>query len=332
LNLEGSTQESQAKHGSGDPNNSLDSPENFAITDINRPLVQREGGLMLLLDGKQVALALQAPLRDRITKFISTHRRKPGLAVVIVGENPASQVYVRNKVKTTQNLGMESFHFELPQNISELELLKKVRELNADVKVDGILVQLPLPPHLNAEKILAAIDPQKDPDGLTITNLGLLFAGQKRVAPCTPWGVMEILKYYKIPIAGTRACVIGRSNIVGKPMAHLLLEAQATVTICHSKTVDLMRHTRDAEIVVVAAGRERFIGREAFAKDAVVIDVGMHRPTQGSFAGKLCGDVRFEELEGHVRAATPVPGGVGPMTIQILMENTVCLAELRVGG
>lgn len=284
---------------------------------------------MIRLDGSLVARTRQAQLKEKIDQFVQRTGRKPGLAVVIVGEDPASQVYVRNKAKTTVALGMESFHFELPAAISQTELEAKINELNRDPKVDGILVQLPLPRHIKAESVLDSILPEKDPDGLTTGNLGLLMAGRKRVAPCTPAGVMAILEHYQIPVAGKNAVVIGRSNIVGKPMAQLLLEANATVTICHSKTKDLFEHTRRADIVVVAAGQPRFIGRDAFRAGAVVIDVGIHRMSSGDLAGKLCGDVRFEELGDHVMAATPVPGGVGPMTIQMLMENTLRLAEQR---
>ncbi len=285
---------------------------------------------MLRLSGTEVAKARQVSLRERVEKFVAQNGRKPGLAVIIVGDDSASQVYVRNKVKTSVSLGLESFHFELPASIAEEELIAQIERLNRDETVDGILVQLPLPKHIRPEKALDAILPEKDPDGLTVGNLGLLFAGRKRVAPCTPFGVMAILAHYGIDVAGRHAVVVGRSNIVGKPMAHLLLEANATVTICHSKTRNLIEECQKGDIVVVAAGQPRFLGREAFRKGAVVIDVGIHRPTEGEFAGKLCGDVRFEELEGWVQAATPVPGGVGPMTIQMLMENTVHLAELRV--
>lgn len=282
---------------------------------------------MIRLSGPEVAKAREPELRRRIQSFQARAGRKPGLAVVIVGHDPASQVYVRNKVKTTLALGMESFHFELPATISEKDLIAKIDELNRDPKVDGILVQLPLPKGLRSDTVLAAIRPEKDPDGLTIGNLGLLFAGRKRIAPCTPWGVMAILAHHKIDVAGMDAVVVGRSNIVGKPMAQLLLEANATVTMCHSRTRNLAEHCKKADLVVVAAGQPRFLGREAFREGAIVIDVGMHRPTEGDFAGKLCGDVRFEELNGLVKAATPVPGGVGPMTIQMLMENTVELAH-----
>lgn len=283
---------------------------------------------MIRLEGTLVAKTRQLALKDKVSVFQQTYGRAPGLAVVIVGEDPASQVYVRNKVKTCGLVGIRSFHYELPGTITEEELKDTVRELNRNTEVDGILVQLPLPKHIHPDVIINEILPEKDPDGLTIGNLGLLMAGRKRVAPCTPWGVMAILEHYGIEVAGMNAVVIGRSNIVGKPMAQLLQDANATVTVCHSRTRDLYAHTRLADLVVVAAGQERFIGGDAFKKDAIVIDVGMHRPTQGPFAGKLCGDVRFEELEGRVKAATPVPGGVGPMTIQMLMENTLRLAEL----
>lgn len=283
---------------------------------------------LLKLDGAAVAKARQARLREKIANFERRVQRKPGLAVLIVGEDPASQVYVRNKVKTTETIGMRSFHAAFPADITESALVSRIEELNDDPSVNGILVQLPLPPHLDADRVLNTISPEKDPDGLTVGNLGLLLAGRKRVAPCTPWGVMAILDHYNIAVAGRNVVVIGRSNIVGKPMAQLLLEANATVTICHSRTRDLFAHTRAAEIVIVAAGKPRFLGRDAFAVGAVVVDVGIHRPSEGAFAGKLCGDVRYEELEGHAAAATPVPGGVGPMTIQMLMENTLHLAEL----
>ena len=284
---------------------------------------------MLRLSGTEVAKVRHEALKAKIAAFATATGRRPGLAVIIVGEDPASQVYVRNKVKTTLALGMESFHFEVPATISEAELIAKVQELNRDPKVDGILVQLPLPKNIRSDLVLETILPEKDPDGLTVGNLGLLFAGRKRVAPCTPWGVMAILSHYHVQVAGRHAVVVGRSNIVGKPMAQLLLEGNATVTICHSRTTDLASFTRQGDIVVAAAGQARFMGREHFKKGAFVVDVGMHRPDSGDFAGKLCGDVRYEELEGWAEGATPVPGGVGPMTIQMLMENTVQLATLR---
>jgi methylenetetrahydrofolate dehydrogenase (NADP+)/methenyltetrahydrofolate cyclohydrolase len=283
---------------------------------------------MLRLDGTHVAKVRQVELQQKILRFQQSYGRAPGLAVLLVGADPASQVYVRNKRQKCEVLGMKSLHFDLPAHVSQSALREQIEALNQDSTIDGILVQLPLPSGLSAEEAVESIRPSKDPDGLTYTNLGLLWAGKARVAPCTPSGVMAILEHYQIPTAGQNVVVIGRSNIVGKPMAHLLSQANATVTICHSKTKDLLEHTLRADIVVVAAGQPRFLGKEAFAAGSVVIDVGVHRPSSGPFANKLCGDVRFEELEGWVSAATPVPGGVGPMTIQMLMENTVRLAEL----
>ena len=266
----------------------------------------------------------RAQLREQVEAFEQKHARKPGLAVIIVGENAASQVYVRNKIKACAEAGIASFHIGKPATITQDELLKTIRELNVRPDVDGILVQLPLPKGLNETEALEAIRSDKDPDGLTSGNLGLLMAGRKRVAPCTPLGVMKILEHYRVEIEGRRAVVIGRSNIVGKPMAQLLLEANATVTTAHSKTLDLAGVAKTADILVVAAGRARFIGREAVKPGAVVIDVGMHRTDKG-----LCGDVRLEELQGVASAYTPVPGGVGPMTIQMLLENTLTLAEAK---
>jgi methylenetetrahydrofolate dehydrogenase (NADP+)/methenyltetrahydrofolate cyclohydrolase len=277
---------------------------------------------MLRLDGKVVADARRAVLKEKIAHFTKTRGRKPGLAVVIVGEDPASQVYVRSKVKTTTEVGMHSVHVELPKETTQDELLKHIAKLNGDASVDGILVQLPLPKHIDTNAVIDAIKPEKDPDGLTTGNLGLLLSGRLRVAPCTPFGVMKILEHYKIDPAGKRVTVVGRSNIVGKPMAQLMLDADATVTIAHSKTKDLRRHTKDADIVVVAAGKPQFLGKDDFNKDAVVIDVGIHRTPEK----RVMGDVRYLELD--VQAATPVPGGVGPMTIQMLMENTLTLAEI----
>ncbi len=280
------------------------------------------------LSGPEVAKARQALLIPRIQAFHTANGQPPGLAVVLVGADPASEIYVRNKSRTCETLGMRSFRSDFPASISETDLIAQIQQLNAKPEVHGILVQLPLPSQIREAKVLESIHPEKDPDGLTYENLGLLWAGRKRVAPCTPWGVMAILEHYKIPLDGKNAVVVGRSNIVGKPMAQLLLEANATVTVCHSRTKDLLSHTRNADVVVVAAGQPRFLGRDAFQKGATVIDVGIHRPAEGDYQGKICGDVRFEELEGWAAAATPVPGGVGPMTIQMLMENTLHLAEL----
>ena len=287
---------------------------------------------MQILDGKKVAAGIKNQLKRSVEAFKQSTGRPPGLTVILVGDDPASEVYVRNKDKACEAIGMKSELIKLPAETSQEELTQKIQGLNADDSVDGILVQLPLPSHLDSEKALEAIDPTKDPDGLTQTNMGLLWAGKPRVASCTPQGVMSLLKVYEIPIEGQHAVVIGRSNIVGKPMAQLLNMANATVTICHSRTKDLEKHTKLADILVVAAGKPRFLGKEAIKEGAVVIDVGIHRQMDEDGKPKLCGDVRFEELEGIASAATPVPGGVGPLTIATLLENTVRLAELREGS
>lgn len=281
---------------------------------------------MLILDGKEVSREVRAGLTPRIQKFTEKVGRAPHLTVVIVGDDKASHVYVKNKKIACESIGMSSSIHQLPQETTQKELHDLLLKLNTDDKVDGVLVQLPLPAHLKADDVLKTLSAEKDADGLTYGALGFFFAGKPVVSPCTPAGVMRILKHYQIPIAGARAVVIGRSNIVGKPMAHMLMEADATVTICHSKTKNMAEIIREADIVVVAAGKARFLGKNDFKKDAVVIDVGMHGSGLG---GKLCGDVRYEELEGHVKAATPVPGGVGPMTIATLLENTCWLAEKR---
>lgn len=282
---------------------------------------------MLILNGKEVAKEVRSSLIPRVESFTRKIGRAPHLAVILVGEDKASQVYVRNKKTSCESVGMSSSIHVMPTNTTQLELDKQIQLLNDDESVDGILVQFPLPKHLSADEVLKLVAPEKDADGLTYVSLGYFFAGKPFVKPCTPEGVMTILKHYNIPLEGLNAVVIGRSNIVGKPMAHLLTEANATVTLGHSKTKNLSDITRKADLVVVAAGKARMFGREDFKKDAVVIDVGIHHGADG----KLCGDVRFEELEGHVAAATPVPGGVGPMTIATLLQNTCILAEKRAG-
>lgn len=278
---------------------------------------------MIRLDGKEAAAKRRQIIKERVEQFKTKYGKAPGLAVVLVGDDPASQVYVKNKEKGCAELGIASWRYDIDKKHNQEELDALLNRLNADADVHGILVQIPLPPNFKLERVLEQVNPRKDADSLTYENMGLLWAGRPRVKPCTPHGVMVVLKHHNIDVAGKRAVVIGRSNIVGKPMAQLLMDAQATVTICHTKTPNIKAHTLEADIVVVAAGQPRAFGREYFKKDAVVIDVGIHRQENG----KLCGDVRFEELEGHVRAATPVPGGVGPMTITMLLENTVELAE-----
>lgn len=277
-----------------------------------------------VLDGKLVSKHLRNQIRAQVAEFKEQGKRPPGLAVIIVGDDPASQVYVRHKIKACKEVGIESFEYQAPATLTREDLKKKIEEFNQNEAIDGILVQLPLPEHLSSDEVLTWVDPMKDADCLTAENLGLLWAGRPRTKPCTPSGVMEILKYYEIPIQGARAAVVGRSEIVGKPMGLMLLQGDATVTMCHSKTLNLRQILLESDVVVVAAGRPLLLGREDFKKDSVVIDVGIHRDQ-----GKLCGDVRFDELEGQVAAATPVPGGVGPMTITMLLSNTLDLYRLH---
>ncbi|UYL10035.1 bifunctional methylenetetrahydrofolate dehydrogenase/methenyltetrahydrofolate cyclohydrolase FolD [Bdellovibrio sp. SKB1291214] len=281
---------------------------------------------MLVLDGKEVSNQVRSSLVPRIAAFKTKNGRAPHLAVIIVGEDAASQVYVRNKKASCEKIGMTSTIHALRTDTTQEELTEMIQTLNNDADVDGILVQFPLPKHLSSDEVLKTVSPLKDADGLTYSSLGYFFAGSPLVKPCTPQGVMTILKHYNINVEGMNAVVVGRSNIVGKPMAMLLSEANATVTICHSKTKNLSQFTRNADLVVVAAGKAQLLGKEDFKKDAIVVDVGMHGSGQG---GKLCGDVRFSELQGWAKAATPVPGGVGPMTITTLLENTCLLAEKR---
>jgi methylenetetrahydrofolate dehydrogenase (NADP+) / methenyltetrahydrofolate cyclohydrolase len=279
---------------------------------------------MLILDGKVVSTARRELLRTRVAAFHKETGRAPHLVVVLIGENPASQVYVRNKVKACESVDMKSTKIELPSSTSEAELDQLINRLNSDASVDGVLVQLPLPKHLHEKSVNERLSPQKDADGLTYQALGHLWAGDPFVAPCTPQGIMNILQHYQIAVSGKRVVVVGRSNIVGKPMAHLLTMANATVTLCHSHTKNLREYTTQADLVVVAAGKKHLLGKDDFKKGAVVIDVGMHGSGQGQ---GVTGDVRLDELKDWAFAVTPVPGGVGPMTITTLLENTLNLAE-----
>ena len=282
---------------------------------------------MKILSGKEVSQVRLEKISQQVQQLKSDKGIAPGLAVVLVGEDPASQVYVRKKGEACEQVGIRSFEQKLPEDTSAADLKKLIQELNNNSEVHGILVQLPLPKQLDSDEVLSWIDPKKDPDALTVENMGLCWKGQPRVTSCTPTGVMVILEHYDIDVAGKYAVVIGRSNIVGKPMAQLLQSANATVTVCHSRTPDLSRFTREADIVVVAAGKPQMLGKDDFKEGSVVVDVGIHRQEING-KPKLCGDVRFEELEGWVQAATPVPGGVGPMTITMLLENTLKLASL----
>lgn len=272
-----------------------------------------------ILDGKKLRDKIFENLKDKIDKM----KKKPTLAVILVGENPASQIYVRNKKKTAEKLGINSLSIEYPADISEKELVAKIEELNNDKNVTAILVQLPLPKHINKNKVIDAILPQKDVDGLTPYNLGKLFSGEKPyVYPCTPKGILLLLDEYNIELDGKNIVVIGRSNLVGKPVAQMLLNRNATVTMCHSHTKNLSEITKTADIVVSAVGKN-VIGEKMLKSNCVVIDVGIFRDENG----KISGDVDFENVSKVTAYISPVPGGVGPMTIASLMLNTVELAE-----
>ena len=278
---------------------------------------------MTVIDGKGTAAAIRAELKARTAAFETSHGKKVGLAVVLIGNDPASQVYVKGKIKGCEETGIRSFTHYLPEETAQEEAEELVRALAEDDNVHGILVQLPLPKHLNAEKILAEIPAEKDVDGFSASNIGKLAMNARGTVACTPLGVMELLRRYNVPVAGKRAVVIGRSNIVGRPMALLLLNADATVTVCHSKTINLKEECARADILVAAIGRAKFVTADMVKDGAVVIDVGMNRDADG----KLCGDVDFEAVKEKVSYITPVPGGVGPMTIAMLLQNTVEAAE-----
>ena len=274
---------------------------------------------MKIIDGKALAATIRADLKAKI----EMSEKKPGLAVVIVGEDPASRIYVRNKIKACAELGIRSYAYELPSNISQEEVEALLDKLALDKEVDGILLQLPLPKHLDTEAVTAHIPFEKDVDGFSAKNLGLLMQNKQLVAACTPSGVMKILENEGIELEGKHAVVIGRSETVGKPMAMLLLNANATVTICHSRTKNLAQVCRQADILISAVGKANFVTADMVKEDAVVIDVGINR----SADGKLCGDVDFENVKEKASCITPVPGGVGPMTITMLMYNTYLIAS-----
>ncbi|HKX23167.1 MAG TPA: bifunctional methylenetetrahydrofolate dehydrogenase/methenyltetrahydrofolate cyclohydrolase FolD [Rhizorhapis sp.] len=285
-----------------------------------------------IIDGKAFAARLREKVATGVESFARQTGRKPGLAVVLVGEDPASSVYVRNKGKATAAAGMESFEFKRPATISQDELLELVDELNGDDRVDGILVQLPLPGHIDDKAVIAAIDPAKDVDGFHVVNAGKLAIGEEALVPCTPLGCLMLLKDELGDLDGLEAVVVGRSNIVGKPMAQLLLKENCTVTLAHSRTRDLASVVHRADIVVAAVGRPEMIKGDWIKPDAVVIDVGINRvtdPEEGKTS--LVGDVATSEALSHVRAITPVPGGVGPMTIAVLLRNTLVAASQRAG-
>ena len=279
-----------------------------------------------ILDGKALAAEIRSEVKTQVAalaeKGVST-----ALAVILVGDDSASQVYVRNKIKACADTGIRSLEFRMPAETTQQQLLAKIAELNADENVDGILVQLPLPKQINADAVISAIDPVKDVDGFHVANAGALVTGKQGFVPCTPFGVMRLIEKSGVDPRGKSAVIVGRSNIVGKPMALLLLASDATVTVAHSRTPDLCAVTRNADILVAAVGRAKLIKADMVKPGAVVIDVGMNRDE----TGKLCGDVDFAEVKEIAGSITPVPGGVGPMTIAMLMQNTALAAQMRRG-
>ncbi len=279
-----------------------------------------------ILDGKALAAEIRSEVKTQVAalaeKGVST-----ALAVILVGDDSASQVYVRNKIKACADTGIRSLEFRMPAETTQQQLLAKIAELNADENVDGILVQLPLPKQINADAVISAIAPAKDVDGFHVANAGALVTGKQGFVPCTPFGVMRLIEKSGVNPRGKSAVIVGRSNIVGKPMALLLLAADATVTVAHSRTPDLSAVTRNADILVAAVGRAKLIKADMVKPGAVVIDVGMNRDE----TGKLCGDVDFAEVKEIAGSITSVPGGVGPMTIAMLMQNTVLAAQMRRG-
>ena len=275
-----------------------------------------------LIDGKLVSSVIKDEIAKDVVEFKNKFGKAPALAVIKVGDDPASAVYVRNKHKACAAAGITSYEYNLPECTSESELLELICKLNCDREVNGILVQLPLPKHISEDRVINTIDPEKDVDAFHPINTGKIFTGKYDFLPCTPAGVMELLKYYGVEISGKECVVLGRSNIVGKPMAHLLLGANGTVTVCHSRTRELKDVTRRADILVVAIGKAKFVTADMVKPGCVVVDVGINRLSDG----KLAGDVDFENVKEIASLITPVPGGVGPMTITVLLKNTMTAA------
>lgn len=280
---------------------------------------------MQIIDGKKVSAQVKEEVRKQTLELKEMHGIIPGLAVVIVGDDPASRVYVNNKKKACEVVGFKSEEYALPASTTQEELLELVNTLNNKSDINGILVQLPLPEHLDDKAVIEAINPQKDVDAFHAVNVGKIMLGEYDFLPCTPSGVMEMLHAYDIPVSGKNCVVIGRSNIVGKPMAMLLLHENGTVTICHSRTQNLTEVCKEADILVAAVGKPKFVTADMVKEGAVVIDVGMDRDENG----KLCGDVDFENVKDKCSYITPVPGGVGPMTISTLMKNTLKACKIQ---
>lgn len=302
-----------------------------ATSQVTSQAASQATSLATIIDGKAIAAELRGKIADAAAKLKAEHDIIPGLAVVLLGEDPASQVYVRNKGRQTVKAGMHSFEHKLPDTTSEKELLELIKTLNADASVHGILVQLPLPGHINEDRIIEAIDPAKDVDGFHPVNVGRLSTGQAKLIPCTPQGCIMLAKTVHPDLTGLNAVVVGRSNIVGKPVAQLLLAENATVTIAHSRTRDLAGLTRTADILIAAVGRPEMITGDWIRPGATIIDVGINRIDDGSERGRLVGDVDFASASEIAGAITPVPGGVGPMTIACLLRNTLIAACAQAG-
>lgn len=279
-----------------------------------------------IINGKIVSAKLREEIAAQVVDFKAEYGKTPGLAVIVVGDDPASAVYVRNKHKACLEVGITSYQIELPADISERELIAKIDELNEDDSINGILVQLPLPKSIDEDRIISRISPEKDVDAFHPANVGRIMIGNYKLLPCTPAGIIALMDHYGVEIAGKRCVVIGRSNIVGKPMSLLLTERNGTVTLCHSRTQDIDKICLDADIIVVAVGRANFLTADMVKQGAVVIDVGINRLDNG----KLCGDVAFDEVSKVASMITPVPGGVGPMTIATLLKNTLTAAENQI--
>lgn len=277
-----------------------------------------------IIDGKKISAQIRGSIKEETARFIAVTGVTPGLAVILVGSDPASQIYVRNKKKACEEVGFKSFEYLMPESTTEEELKELVNKLNHTSEVHGILCQLPLPKHISEKAVIESISPMKDVDAFHPANVGRIMTGDYNFLPCTPAGIMELIKSTGVEIAGKKCVVVGRSNIVGKPMAMLLLHANGTVTMCHSKTADLKKECLEADILVVATGKAKMIKADMVKPGAVVIDVGMDRDENG----KLCGDVDFDEVSKVAGYITPVPGGVGPMTIAMLMRNTYTAAKI----
>jgi|LakMenEpi03Aug12_release.lakeMendotaPanAssembly.Ray.scaffolds.fasta_scaffold417846_1 methylenetetrahydrofolate dehydrogenase (NADP+)/methenyltetrahydrofolate cyclohydrolase len=294
-------------------------------------MVLQEQSVGQVMDGKALAASVRETLKEKVAKIVESGKRRPGLAVVLVGDDKASALYVKNKTASCKKVGIESFMHLFPASTDMKTLLDCIKTLNKSDEVDGILVQLPLPKHLSADEVLEVLDPDKDVDGLTTESMGRLFAGKTGLRPCTPVGVMAILEQHKVEIEGKNAVVIGRSNLVGKPIAMLLQQKNATVTMCHSRTKDLDKICQNADILVVAAGQREFVKGSWVKPGSTVIDVGIHHTQGPDGESVVSGDVQYADAAKSARFITPVPGGVGPMTVAMLLANTITAYERRTG-